>query len=111
MYAEIDETYLAKLSLAEREKNPLAIAVANKDLSSYWRYSINEPVTNGSEQSVSLASYYLLLGDNDKALDYLEKAFEQRDSALPLVNADFCFDSLRKEKRFEEILRKVGLAK
>ncbi|MEZ5424973.1 MAG: hypothetical protein R2747_01795 [Pyrinomonadaceae bacterium] len=111
MYDEMDEMYLGKLSSAERQKNPLAIAVAKKDLSSNWRYEINQPVTGGNEQPIILAKFYLKLGEKEKALDYLEKALEKRDSALPFVNADFNFDSLRKEKRFVALMQKIGLQK
>ena len=111
MYAEMDEMYLGKLSPAEREKNPLAIAVAKKDFRSYWDYQINFPVTNGNEQMVGLSMFYVQIGDKEKALDYLEKGFEKRDLALPFVNSDFNFDPIRQEKRLVALMQKIGLQK
>ena len=111
MYAEINETYLGNLSLAERAKSPLAIAVSKKDLSSYWRYKIDEPVTNGNEDHVGLARFNLQLGEKEKAIEHLEKAFDQRDLGLPFVNSEFNFDALRNEKRFLNLMQKIGLQK
>jgi hypothetical protein len=107
MYAELDELLFTKLSPAEKEKNPLATALAKKDLSSYWQKTIDEPVTN--EQPVSLAVFHLQIGEKEKALDYLENALTRHDVNLPLVNADSMFDSIRNEKRFVEIMNKIGL--
>lgn len=111
MFDEIDETFLTNLSPAERLKDPLAIAVANKDLRSYWKYQIDRPITNGDKYSTGLAMYNVQVGQTDKALDYLEKAFEQRDLGLPMVNSESSFDPLRNNARFVDLMRKIGFKK
>ena len=55
----------------------------------------------------SLASVYLGLGDKTKALDWIEKAAEDRDPFL-WWNATQLYDSIRNEPRFREVLRKTG---
>ena len=50
-----------------------------------------------------------LLGDKEKALDNLEKAYESRAFLLVFVKADPVFDSLRDEPRYQEVLRKMNL--
>jgi tetratricopeptide (TPR) repeat protein len=65
-------------------------------------------------QSYFLARVDAGLGDKQRALDYLEKAYEERSEYL--VNADWgglrtdpAWDNLRDEPRFQALLKKVGL--
>jgi hypothetical protein len=53
------------------------------------------------------ASVYLGLGEKAKALDWIEKAYEDRD---PLFwwNADQLYDSVRNEPRFQALMQKIG---
>ncbi len=55
------------------------------------------------------AQIYTFLGDKEKALDNLEKAFESKAFLMVLVKAAPIFDSLRSEPRYQEILRKMNL--
>ena len=55
------------------------------------------------------ASVYLGLGENEKALDWLEKAYEDRDPIFWWINGDQLYDSVRNEPRFQVLLKKVGL--
>jgi tetratricopeptide (TPR) repeat protein len=52
------------------------------------------------------ASVYLGLGEKGKALDWIEKAYEDRDPML-WWNSDRLYDSVRKEPRFQAIMQKV----
>ncbi len=54
------------------------------------------------------ASVYLGLGEKGKALDWIEKAFEDMD---PLFwwNTDQLYDSVRNEPRFKALLQKMAL--
>jgi hypothetical protein len=52
------------------------------------------------------------LGDNelkDLAFQWLEKSFEQRESALTLLNVEPILDGLRGDPRFQDLVRRVGL--
>jgi DNA-binding winged helix-turn-helix (wHTH) protein/TolB-like protein/lipopolysaccharide biosynthesis regulator YciM len=55
------------------------------------------------------AMHYAFLGENEKALDNLERAFEGKGFLSAFVKADPIFDSLREEPRYREILRKMNL--
>jgi DNA-binding winged helix-turn-helix (wHTH) protein/tetratricopeptide (TPR) repeat protein len=59
--------------------------------------------------SVSLAARLMSLGERGKALDALEKSFNQRHPWLPMIAALPDFESLRSEPRFQDILRKMNL--
>jgi tetratricopeptide (TPR) repeat protein len=58
---------------------------------------------------VDLALLYAELGEKDKALDALERAFEVRDAALVYLRSEPGFSSLRSEPRFRLLLEKMGL--
>ena len=53
------------------------------------------------------ALIYVGLGENDQALEWLEKAEEQ---GVPLhhINVDQRFNSLRSDKRYQQLLRRIG---
>jgi TolB-like protein/DNA-binding winged helix-turn-helix (wHTH) protein/tetratricopeptide (TPR) repeat protein len=52
---------------------------------------------------------YVGLGETDKALDWLERAYQERSGPLLELNVDPMFDPLRGDPRFAAILRKMGL--
>jgi TolB-like protein/Tfp pilus assembly protein PilF len=51
---------------------------------------------------------YIGLGENDLALEWLEKAYEERDSALIWIKVDPVYDSLRDDPRFQDLLRRMN---
>ena len=57
------------------------------------------------------ASVYLGLGQNQKALDWLEKADEDRDPCFWWINGDQLYDSVRNEPRFQALIQKVDRTK
>src|SRR6266404_1842845 len=59
--------------------------------------------------SSAFAAIYLGLGEKEKALDWLDVAYENRESACWLLKVDPIYDSVRNEPRFEALLKKVGL--
>jgi len=56
------------------------------------------------------AGLHAALGDKAAALGWLERAQNRRESALVWLKIDPRFDVLRGERRFQEILGKMGLA-
>jgi tetratricopeptide (TPR) repeat protein len=57
------------------------------------------------------ASVYLGLGENEKALDWLEKAYEDLDPIFWWINGDQLYDSVRNEPRFQALLQKIDKTK
>jgi serine/threonine-protein kinase len=57
----------------------------------------------------AFVTIYLGLGEKEKALDWLEKAYEEEDSACWYLKIDQIYDSVRNEPRFQAILKKIGL--
>ncbi len=57
-----------------------------------------------------LAIIYTGLGEKERALESLEKAYEERTGGLLLLKVEPIFDSLRPDPRFVNLLRRLGLA-
>lgn len=55
------------------------------------------------------ALIYMGLGEKERALSYLEKAYSERANALVYLRADARFDVLRAEPRFKDLVRRIGL--
>jgi serine/threonine protein kinase/tetratricopeptide (TPR) repeat protein len=49
------------------------------------------------------------LGQKDRALDWLEKAYDDRSDWMVLLQTEPVFDPLRSDPRFQELLHKVGV--
>ncbi|MEW6128254.1 MAG: tetratricopeptide repeat protein [Acidobacteriota bacterium] len=57
-----------------------------------------------------IALIYEGLGDRERAFEWLEKAFENKEEAsLALLKAEPMLDSLRADRRFTELLNRIGL--
>ena len=57
----------------------------------------------------NIATVYLGLGEQDEAIAWLEKAYEERDVRLSFLKIDPKWDSFRSDPRFVAILERVGL--
>jgi tetratricopeptide (TPR) repeat protein len=55
-----------------------------------------------------IASFYIMAGEKDKAIEWLEKGLEIYDSAFLYLGFP-CWDDIRPDPRFQDILRRVGL--
>jgi Tfp pilus assembly protein PilF len=57
----------------------------------------------------SIALLYFALGEKDPGLEWLNKAYQERNSLLLEIKVDPGFDSVREDPRFKALLKKVGL--
>lgn len=58
-----------------------------------------------------MATIYAGLGDKDKAFEFLEKGFQEKSPDIPyFLKADLRLDTLRSDRRFQDLLRRVGLS-
>ena len=87
-----------------------AYAVAKKAPEA--RAVLNQLFEHSKRQYVSpfyIALIYAGLGENDKAMDWLEKAYADRSNGLVFLKVDPQLDSLRSNPRFKHLLDKMGL--
>ncbi len=60
------------------------------------------------EGAYEIAEIHAALGERDRALEWLEKAYEKRDLSLVNLRVTPKFDVLRSNPRFQDLLRRVG---
>jgi hypothetical protein len=59
--------------------------------------------------AAEVALIYVGLDQKDQAMAWLEKAYAERFSPLVLMRP--CFDPLRSDPRFQDLLRRVGIGR
>ncbi|UCG56489.1 MAG: protein kinase [Phycisphaerales bacterium] len=57
----------------------------------------------------TLAATYCALGQTQKAFELLNEAYEERDCWLCTIKLMLCFESVRSDPRYRDILRKINL--
>ena len=70
--------------------------------------SILEKDKNAYLRSFAIAANYARLQDKDKTLEYLNKAYDQREPQIIQIKMDPRFKFLRDDPRFKELIKKVG---
>lgn len=61
--------------------------------------------------SISFAAVYAGLGEKERAVEYLERGFQERCGHIFWLHCEPTWDSLRGSPRFQALLEKMGLAK
>jgi tetratricopeptide (TPR) repeat protein len=56
-----------------------------------------------------LATIYASLGEHERALDWLDRAYADRDAQLVSLKVDPALDPLRLSDRFQKLLFRLGL--
>jgi tetratricopeptide (TPR) repeat protein len=85
--------YHASGKKEEAEKILHEIIAQKKDAENYARY----------------AHIYLLLGDKDRAFEFLEKSFQKRELDILLLGVDPQWGEIRSDARFQDLVRRIGL--
>ncbi len=60
--------------------------------------------------AINIAGVYAGLGEPDQAFEWLERAYQERNSALTSLGVNSALDNLRSDSRFDDLLERVGLA-
>lgn len=70
---------------------------------------LEELSKQGHVPTFTRAVIYIGLGDRDRAFEWLEKAYQERNMGLTFLKLDPFFDPLRSDPRFAHLLRCMGL--
>jgi serine/threonine protein kinase len=65
--------------------------------------------SHGNDGAYQIAQVYAYRGEVDKALEWLNRAYEQRDSGLMGLKSDGLFKGLRQNPRYIQLLEKMQL--
>jgi hypothetical protein len=57
--------------------------------------------------STTFAMIYLGLGEKEKALDWLDRSYQDQESACWYLKVDPIYDSVRNEPRFQALVQKI----
>jgi len=117
--AENEAAAAAQGEPAERASRATAIlleAYTSGGERGYWRARLRRAEQNVKEGTAMnyddspwrIASFYAHVGDADSAVQWLRKAFEQRDIALAFVQTTPEFQFLRADPRVMNIMRQAG---
>jgi TolB-like protein/DNA-binding winged helix-turn-helix (wHTH) protein/lipoprotein NlpI len=58
-----------------------------------------------------IAEAYAYRGEVDKAFDWMDRAYQQRDRGLLVVKSDWLIKNLRQDPRYTELLKKMHLSR
>lgn len=114
-YEEAIAQFNSALALSGDEDNIIGLFGNNYALSGQKTEAmkiINKLITQSKHRYISsywIASIYACLGENDHALKWLNKAFEERSSGLVWLKVAPKLDQLRSDPRFSELLQRIGL--
>jgi tetratricopeptide (TPR) repeat protein len=75
-----------------------------------WRWDLErlERLPRNEDAATEFAERYAALGEKDKALDWLEKGYEEHAPGMALTKVDPHYDSLRSDPRFQDLLRRMN---
>jgi TolB-like protein/DNA-binding winged helix-turn-helix (wHTH) protein/tetratricopeptide (TPR) repeat protein len=94
---EVNRAYILALAGGTDEARNIVEAFAKSDA--------------GSKNPYYVGTMYAAIGQHEKALAWLEKSYTMRQADLVSMKIDPPLDSLRNDKRFGDLLRRVHLTK
>jgi TolB-like protein/DNA-binding winged helix-turn-helix (wHTH) protein/Tfp pilus assembly protein PilF len=66
-------------------------------------------LNNGFSNASEIALIYVGMGENDQAMTWLERAYGERFNPSVLIRP--CFDPVRSDPRFQDLLHRIGLSR
>jgi eukaryotic-like serine/threonine-protein kinase len=65
--------------------------------------------SRGQKIAINVAGVHAGLGDRERSFEWLEKAYEDRSSILPIIRWNPNFKPLRNDPRFKDLLKRMNL--
>jgi TolB-like protein/DNA-binding winged helix-turn-helix (wHTH) protein len=70
-----------------------------------------QPAADGVQDWVFIAAVHAQLGEKDRALQWLDQGYKNRDYFMTFIKTDPFMDPLREDSRFADLLSRVGFSK
>jgi tetratricopeptide (TPR) repeat protein len=114
--------HVSKAEILMKMETPESSAKKNSELRQalkfrgkpgYWRKVLEFEIDlykKGRGSSVYIAGAYSVLGEKEKAFEWLEKAYIERDNQITYLRTDYTFDNIRSDPRFQNLLQRIGLS-
>ena len=64
----------------------------------------------GQKVSAEIALIYLGMGESERTIDWLERAYQDHHYFVLSLRRDRLFDGLRSEPRFQELMRRLNFS-
>ena len=113
MYEQAIEAYLKSKSLngaKPQELDAFRNAYRKSGIRGYWQHVLDTLYESDKLKSECLRSgVYAHLGDKERAIEYLNQAFQHRCNDLRSLKVDGVYDNLREDPRFQDLIARLRL--
>jgi len=76
----------------------------------FWRQRIEQLKSRGGYiEPLTIADFYIRLGDKDQAFAWLEKGYQEHNPFMVGLRSTSRVDPIRSDPRYADLVRRVGL--
>jgi len=104
------EKYLPEEDGGKAQAARMRQAYAARGPAGYWQAALDFRISHARSNPASPVNYaflYTHVGDHARALDYLERAYEQHAGDMLFIRVEPSFDPLRGDPRFQTLVRRM----
>ena len=104
------EVQMANVSHSNQGETDLAYAYAKAGRLDDLKRLLKElllQVGKNRDLAIAVASAYANLGDRDRSMEWLERAYQEHIASLVYISNNFAFDNLREDPRFQTLLKRI----
>jgi TolB-like protein/tetratricopeptide (TPR) repeat protein len=106
------EAYLTPLTFSEQNRDmvvALRAAAARGGPKAFWSLRLQYLLKEPTPRTASVAAVYVLMGDHDRAMEWLERLYSNRGAQIVNLKVHPVWDPLRADPRFQHLLERAGL--
>jgi len=106
---EIEQRYLKAAGATPKEIDEMMHAYRTGGMPAVRRADIKSYLQQQPPRFYDLAMLYAAVGDTDKTIDYLRKAYDDHDGEMVFLAVAKEFEAVRSDSRFRELLGRMRL--